>query len=293
MVDKTITIDWNHFARKLNHSSIILATFFMLVIKFASAQNIYDYEHTKTYSKYLFDSKQFKLASEELERAVFFDKDNDSIKFQLIRSYLLGNEFGMLAKRIDSLFPDQATMPRNYAYEYSKALLSSLSISHARKFIDNNHCLTDNDRLYLNLNAGLLDYQWETAQTTFRELKNKNLMLDTRYDDLFYRINSTKYKSPGLAFALSAAVPGMGKVYTNNWKDGLISFIFVGGTTLQAVRGYRNYGKSSGFFIAYSSIATTFYLANLYGSFKSAKKHNEKLRKQIHSAIRTVFNDTL
>jgi hypothetical protein len=88
-------------------------------------------------------------------------------------------------------------------------------------------------------------------------------------------------------------LPGSGKVYTGDWKDGLISFLFVGGTTIQAIRGYNKYGQNSGFFIIYGSIATSFYLGNLYGSFKSANKHNEKLRKQIQAEARRIYNGAL
>lgn len=257
------------------------------------SQDLYDFHHSQKYSQYLFDSKQYKLASEELERVLFYNRDNDSVKFQLIRSYLLDNQFTMVTKRMDSLFPNPLVMPRNYALEYSKAMVSLNSIYQAQKFINGSLTLTENDKLYLNLNAELLDYKWETAQNTFGKIKEKGMELDFRYDGLITRINTTKYKSPGLALALSAIVPGVGKVYAHNWKDGLFSFIFAGGAVFQAIRGYNSYGKRSGFFIAYTSLAATFYLGNLYGSFKEANKYNDKLRKQIHKEISTVFNDTL
>jgi hypothetical protein len=281
------------FSRNIQVRYFILLILCSLQSQLLHTQNIYDYEHSKKYSQYLFDSKQYGLASEELERVLFYNKDNDSVKFQLIRAYLLGNEFTIAKKRMDSLFPDQHAMPRIYALEYSKALLSLNSIYQAQNFINGSNTLTEKDKLYLNLNSELLDYSWDRAQVTFGVAKGKNVPLDIRYSAIFTDINTTRYKSPGLALALSAVVPGMGKVYTNNWKDGLFSFIFVGGTTFQAIRGYHIYGKNSAFFIAYTSLAATFYLGNLYGSFKSANKFNERLRKQIHSKIRSVFNDTL
>ncbi len=266
----------------------------ILVLSFpVFSQNLYDYEHSQKYSQYLFDSKQYSLASEELERVLFYNRENDSVKFQLIRAYLLGNEFEKVTIRMDSLFPDPLAMPRIYALQYSKALISMNSFDYARSFVGGSRQLTANDRLYLNLNMELLDYKWAAAQQSFNEAKATNLALDYRYELLFNRINTTKYKSPGLAIALSAVVPGAGKVYTRNWKDGLFSMIFVGGSTFQAVRGYKKYGGKSGFFIAYTSVAATFYLGNLYGSFKAANKFNDRLRKQIHSEIRSVFNGTL
>jgi len=281
------------FQNKAMIRHICLLAAFVLFSQQGFTQDIYNYQHSKKYGQYLFESKQYSLAAEELERVLFYNSDNDSIKFQLIRSYLLDNQFAMVTKRMDSLFPKPAVMPRNYALEYSKALVSLSSIYQANKFMNASLYLTDNDKHYLDLNIELLDYKWDAAQQTYKEIKDRNIPLDNQYDGLFTRINTTRYKSPGLALALSAVVPGMGKVYTHNWKDGLFSFIFVGGTAFQAIRGYKEYGKRSGFFIAYTSLAATFYLGNLYGSFKAANKFNDKLRKQIHSEIRSVFNATL
>jgi len=272
------------------HSVLVV---FILFMQQGHSQNIYDYEHSKKYSQYLFDSKQYKLASEELERVLYYNNESDSVKYQLIRAYLLGNEYTMVTRRMDSLFPIQANIPRSYALEYSKALLSLNSINEARKFVESSRFLTENDKLYLNLNVELLGYEWDKAQKTYSAININKVPLDARYKEVFSRINSVEYKSPGLALALSAVVPGTGKAYAHNWKDGLFSFIFVGGSTFQAIRGYHKYGAKSGFFITYASLATTFYLANLYGSFTAAKKYNAKLKKQIHSEIRSVFNDTL
>jgi len=74
-------------------------------------------------------------------------------------------------------------------------------------------------------------------------------------------------------------------VYSMDWKDGLISLVFAGATALQAYRGYKQYGPRSGFFIGYASVAATFYLGNLYGSFKSAKRHNARINKSIEDAV--------
>ena len=272
---------------------MILALVFLFQVLIVFSQNIYDYQHSKKYSQYLFDTKQYSLASEEMERVLFYNHDNDSIKFQLIRSYLLGNQFDIATKRLDSLFPDHKAMPENYSLEYSKALISLNAFDQAFTFIQVNRNLTVKDKLYLNLNAQLLDYKWEDAKGTFVQIQSQKIDLDKRYADLFSRINSTTYKSPGLALALSAVIPGLGKVYTNNWKDGIISFIFVGGNAIQAVRGFRKYGNGSAFFIVYASVATSFYLGNLYGSYKSANKFNDRRKKQIHETIRSIFFDTL
>jgi len=116
--------------------------------------------------------------------------------------------------------------------------------------------------------------------------------VDMRYKILFQDMNNARYKSPGLALGMSALLPGSGKVYTGEWKDGLVSLLFVTGSVIQAIRGHQLYGERSAFFIAYTGLATTFYLGNLYGSFKSARKHNDKIRHQLHRRMADTFTGT-
>jgi hypothetical protein len=271
--------------------SVFLITFF--ISNKVNSQNIYDLHHSEIYSQYLYETKQYSLAAEEMEKLLYSSPGNDTLKFQLVKCYLLNNEYEKASSRMKSSFPDPVTMPAPFAFEYSKTLLSLELIPESKIYIETNRNLPDKDRLYLRYNSELLGNEWDKAKLTFDGNKTDIISFNPKYVDLMTQINTAKYKSPGLALGLSAVVPGLGKVYTKNWKDGLISFVFFGATSFQAYRGYKKYGPHSGFFFVYGTIATTFYLGNLYGSFKAANKFNDKVRKQIHSSIKTVFIDTL
>lgn len=268
-----------------------LSTFFIPTK--VNSQNIYDLQHSKIYSQYLFETKQYSLAAEEMEKLLFSSPGNDTLRFQLVKCYLLNNEYAKASERMKSAFPDPVTMPAPFAFEYSKTLLSLELIPKSKVLIETSRNIPEKDRLYLRYNSELLGNEWDKAKLTFEGNKIDIMSFSPKYLDIMTQINTAKYKSPGLALGLSAVVPGLGKVYSKNWKDGLISFVFFGATSFQAYRGYKKYGPQSGFFLVYGTIATTFYLGNLYGSFKAANKFNDKVRKQIHSAIKTVFSDTL
>lgn len=272
-----------------------LAGIFTLILLFSQtilAQNLYDAGNSFRYGRFLFETKQYKKAAEEFERVLFMNPENDTVQYQLIRSYLLGKQFSMVTSRTDSLFRDSDLIPRDFAIDYSRALILEELNFNASRFINSNRNLTESDRYYLNMNNQLLGYEWDKAKLSYDEMVKRNLAIDKSYAELFNQMNSAHYKSTGLALGLSTVVPGLGKVYTGNWKDGLVSFVFVAGSAIQAIRGHHEYGKNSAFFIVYTSLATTFYIGNLYGTAKAAKKHNDKIRKQLHAKMESAFSDT-
>ena len=71
-----------------------------------------------------------------------------------------------------------------------------------------------------------------------------------------------------------ALLPGAGRVYAKDVKDGIISFIFIAATSYQS---YRR------FFSGWYQICRWldlwrlgwFYIGNIYGSIKSAKSYNK------------------
>lgn len=256
------------------------------------SQDIYNFENSCRYGQFLFETRQFQQAAEEFERVLFLAPDNDTVKRQLIKSYLLGQQYTLVNRRTDSLFKVRESIPRELAIDYSKALIMAEMNFNAAQFIGSNRNLTGNDRLFLSMNNQLMGYEWDKAKLTYEELSLNGFLYDKKYAEIFRQMDEARYKSGGLAFGLSAVVPGLGKVYTGNWKDGLISFIFVAGSTIQAIRGYHDYGKRSAFFIVYTGLAATFYAGNLYGSVKAARKFNGKIRKQIHARVESLFRDT-
>ena len=85
-----------------------------------------------------------------------------------------------------------------------------------------------------------------------------------------------KYKSRFLAGSLSAIIPGMGKVYSGRWKDGIISLLFVAGTGYQAYRAFNDKGIESVYGWIMGSLSLGFYIGNIYGSAKAARLYNTK-----------------
>ena len=82
-------------------------------------------------------------------------------------------------------------------------------------------------------------------------------------------------KSPLLASILSAVVPGLGKIYSDQIGDGITSFIATG---LLAFLSYDNFHANHRFRgWLFTGLGGLFYAGNIYGSAAAAQIYNAKL----------------
>ena len=97
------------------------------------------------------------------------------------------------------------------------------------------------------------------------------------YEPLYNLCKSYKLKSPGFALFLSTILPGCGKWYTGSFGAFTSSFLtigtFVAGTV---VTGIQTEWKSWQPYV-FGSIGAVLYIAELYGSYQSAKRYNAAL----------------
>ncbi len=80
-------------------------------------------------------------------------------------------------------------------------------------------------------------------------------------------------RHPWLAAVLSAAMPGLGKVYAGHPWDGLFSFLvhaFTGWRTYRSVQEHRPVATA-----IYGSLFAFFYAGNVYGSYVAARQYNQ------------------
>ena len=97
------------------------------------------------------------------------------------------------------------------------------------------------------------------------------------YEKLSQLCSSYKQKSPGLALFLSAIIPGSGKWYTGSFGAFSSSFLaigsFVAGTIMT---GIQSQWKSWQPYV-FGVCGAVLYIAELYGSYQSAKRYNTAL----------------
>lgn len=92
--------------------------------------------------------------------------------------------------------------------------------------------------------------------------------------------------SPWVAAGLSAAVPGLGRVYLGRWQEGLTSLLLVAGPAWFSYGGFERDGVESvrGWLLATTS--AVFYLGNVYGSWIGAETDRRKAQKRLREDVR-------
>jgi hypothetical protein len=84
--------------------------------------------------------------------------------------------------------------------------------------------------------------------------------------ELLRRYDTLPRKSPWVAAALSAVIPGLGRVYIGRWPDGLISFLLVGLTAGLSAQGFHEEGRDSVRGWVLAGFGALLYAGNVYGS---------------------------
>jgi hypothetical protein len=174
------------------------------------------------------------------------------------------------------------TLHKNLAEEYVKNMFLEKKNTELIEYLNLHKTLEQSKKENYILSSLLLQKKWDTA-FQFATIHPVTTDKKNAYLHVYaFRSQNLNYKKPGLAALMSTIIPGSGKVYTKNWKDGLISFMLVGLNSWQAYRGFNKYGQSSVYGWVFAGLAGGFYIGNIFGSHKSAKKYNAKLDEDLY-----------
>ncbi len=95
--------------------------------------------------------------------------------------------------------------------------------------------------------------------------------------------NNPPNKSPVFAGILSTIIPGSGKIYTEEYGDGIVAFLTTGLLTFLAYDNFKANHDTRGWI--FSSLAGFFYAGNIYGSIASAQIYNAKIAFEFKDGI--------
>ena len=265
---------------------IISFIFLALYPTFCYTQNLYDREHSQKYAEYLFSSRQHTLAAEEFERLVYFDRNNISFKYYLVKSYRLSGDLNSGINRIYSFYGSSLdTMPQIMATEFVKLELLSDSLSTVRTFIQQKSRLSPENKTVVQSCNLLLNGDYNQANLLAEDAAVKNPDFPRDIKILSEKAARIKFKSPVIAAGFSAIIPGTGKFYTKNWTDGVVSMLFVVANAWQAYRGFNDHGVKSGYGWTFASLSASFYIGNIFGAVKAAKRYNKNKKNEIDNQV--------
>jgi hypothetical protein len=246
------------------------------------SQDLFSTENSLLYALHLQQSKQHEAAAQEYMR-LYLSKPSTQNVFEPLLYNLRKSKQSTIA--ID-LYNKATVENKNNEKVYLEYLKSS--IAENRNFIVDTGLCTPYQAAEIEI---IQHYQKANYAKVKTILYNKPLLKN--YDALQSITNNalaTKYKKPFVAGLLSTLVPGLGKVYTRNYKDALISFIFTGLNSYQTYRYYQKKQlKSVGFWI-FGSLTAGFYIGNIYGSARAAKTYNNNKNLYIKNKYNEVFD---
>jgi len=269
---------------------ISLAAIIQCLVIQAKGQNLYDFEHSREYAAFLLQSRQYKLAAMELERLHFMQPQNTEFRRDLIRAYRYSGQYSQGLDRLEKWSPEY----RNDSSLFTESLKLNLLNGNFRETLyslNGQNIINESDENYYRLSGLALMKNWNGA---FEFIGSVNDSGQDGFNSLSSKVeqySQIKFKKPGAALALSAVIPGLGKIYSNDWKDGLISFLFVATNAFQAYRGFSKDGVTSVYGWVFGTLSFGFYAGNLYGSWKSARDYNSRSEEALYHEIEHFIFD--
>ena len=106
-----------------------------------------------------------------------------------------------------------------------------------------------------------------------------------RLNEYYNRISEMPSRSPFVAGIMSAAVPGLGRIYAGKTAEGISSFLYVGALVATSWDLYNRLGGNNPFFIISASISGIFYVGNIWGSAVAVNRVQREFNHEMDQRI--------
>lgn len=133
-------------------------------------------------------------------------------------------------------------------------------------------------------------YNWQGSMDAYQMLSGYDTYQNVAKVNLALAKNGLNYKgkSPGLAGVLSI-IPGLGYAYSGHKGTAISAFLINGLLAYATYTSFKN--ENYGLGILTGVFNLSFYIGNIYGGVKSAKRYNEQNKKSIINKLK--FNSNL
>ncbi|HCX21807.1 MAG: hypothetical protein CMB80_22135 [Flammeovirgaceae bacterium] len=250
-------------------------------------QDLFDYSNSKKYADYLFEAGRYDESATEYERVVYLNPTDTTSWHNLLISMQNLELYQESIRRLKSI--ETVTIASiQFGKIHTYALFSSSQFEEIRGVVGN-YTFTKPDLNFLTAASLALEGNWESAQQESEQLNNPPYLVQQMYT-VASEAQDRRHKSPFLAGALSTVVPGLGKIYTGRWKDGLFSLLLISTTGYQAYRIISEKGIDRPGAWIFGGLALGFYTGNIYGSVKSAQEFNQIEEKKYEDRVQYLLD---
>ncbi len=249
-------------------------------IDFHSSGNI------RLFADYLFCQKDYLRASDEYNDWLEIN-NNDTVQFKSGLSLQFTGEYEQALNRFHSV-PFGSSFYTESREEYARTLFLQKDYSDLRGYFMRSDPSRDYYPFIRRLNY--ITYYYSDDGLPPQDDMVSAFPDDQRTDvKKFYEWKKDPpYKSPILAGIFSAVVPGLGKVYTENYMDGLFAALLTGVFGYIAYTDFRADHDVRGWI--FTGTAAFFYAGNIYGSAASAQIYNAKIRFYFESELQNFLH---
>ena len=256
-------------------------------------QNLYDESHSEIYAVHLFNNKEYIAAVREYKRLILLKPCEDSFKLKAMQSYRLGGHPDSASSFAKNYPLCKGTLRESGIEEYCKdqiLLKNYKQVDSALYLYGINHV----PGITLNKFKFYANSLYKNRINDSELIRLKPFISENSFNEwarLEEKQKQLKYKSPALAMSLSV-IPGLGKVYAGDWKDGVVSALIVGSMGYESYVGFHARGTRSVFGWIFAGLTVGFYGGNIYGSYKSAQRYNLRMDNEIHDEVeKLVISD--
>lgn len=265
---------------------VYLLSFLLLTTGTAQQNKFHSINNIKSFADYLFCDQDYLRSIEEYKKYLQ-SVESDTIKFKIGLGYSRIGDFDNASTMFSSIksssvFYDYAELEKLKMYFLKNEFMNLLSDT-----------LQNLSNQILNAEAKRFQY---TAMLLYKDLPDKKSFLsvfeekDQQHISIFYDFKKNPpYKSEIVAGILSALVPGSGKIYTQNYGDGVTAFLLTGIFAYLAYDNFKhNHDTRAWIFTAFGA---GFYAGNIYGSVASAQIFNARINFEFSEGVKLFLEE--
>ena len=141
-------------------NKLIIGAFAILFVsQTLLSQELLNYANSLKYANYLFDNQQYDFATYEYERVLFMVPNDTLAKLRLVQSYSYLKEHQTALNRIETFFPEQNSLPSDFAEAYVKNLLYAHQYQKVHSFLEQDNHLNTYRRREIQLGVFIMQQQ--------------------------------------------------------------------------------------------------------------------------------------
>jgi len=260
----------------------IVSVIFPQQIDFQSPQKI------KQFADFLFCDKDYLRAIDEYGKYLKTN-DDDTIQFNIALGYSLLNDHTNALHKF-SLIVNSSPFYEQSRMEELKSLFlqnaDSLFYLSANELLNSNSPYSINAHRLNNTSLLLIENVLpEKGKFLIPFETDEKSILSNFYDSK----KNPPYKSEVLAGILSSIIPGSGKIYSENYGDGITAFLLTGLFSYLAYTNFENNHPTRAWI--FTALGAGFYAGNIYGSVASAQIFNAKINFEFDEGVKLFLEE--